>query len=225
MSVAGRLGDIRARVEGACRRAGRPASDVTLVAVSKGQPASAVREAYAAAQRDFGESYAQELRDKARDLADLPGIRWHFIGPLQANKAKYVVGTAVMFHALDRVELAQALDQRLARDGGTLEVLLEVNVGGEASKHGVRPEDTVALAAALAPLARLKLRGLMCIPPPREDPQQVRPDFRTLRALAGSLGLPVLSMGMSDDFEVAIEEGATHVRVGTAIFGARPAKE
>jgi PLP dependent protein len=194
---------------------------VTLIAVSKTQPAEAIREAYAAGQRHFGENYAQEWREKAEALADLPDLTWHFIGSLQTNKAKYLCGKVGWVHTVDRPELARELSRRCAAAGAGVKVLLEVNVGGEAQKGGCAPADAPALAALVAALPALDLRGLTCIPPPEDDP---RPHFRALRALRDQLGLRELSMGMSADWPVAVEEGATFVRVGTAIFGERPRK-
>jgi pyridoxal phosphate enzyme (YggS family) len=191
---------------------------VTLIAVSKTQPAEAIREAYAAGQRHFGENYAQEWRDKAAALADLPDLIWHFIGSLQTNKVKVLAGKVGWVHTVDRLELARELSRRSAAAGTTLKVLLEVNLGGEAQKGGCRPEEAPALAEAVRALPSLDLRGLTCIPPPDQDP---RPHFRALRTLRDRLGLFELSMGMSADWPVAVEEGATFVRVGTAIFGAR----
>jgi len=203
-------------------RAALPAR-VTLVAVSKTQPPEAIRQAYAAGQRHFGENYAQEWRAKAEALADLPELVWHFVGSIQTNKAKVLVGAAPprvgWVHTVDRVELARELSRRAAQRGATLRALLEVNVAREPQKAGCAPEETPALAAEVARLPGIELRGLMCIPPAEGDP---RPHFRALRALGGRLGLPDLSMGMSGDWEAAVEEGATLVRVGTAIFGARP---
>ena len=199
-------------------RAGIPAG-VTLVAVSKTQPADAIREAYAAGQRDFGENYAQEWREKADALADLPALRWHFIGGLQTNKVKYLAGRVAAIHTVDRVELAREISRRFAARGAVARVYLEVNVGGEASKSGCAPADVDGLAAAARALPAVELVGLMTIPPPDDDP---RPHFRTLRALRDRLGLAGLSMGMSADWRVAVEEGSTCVRVGTAIFGERP---
>jgi PLP dependent protein len=212
-------------------RAGIPPG-VTLVAVSKTQPPEAVREAYAAGQRDFGENYAQEWRDKAAALADLDGVVWHFIGALQTNKVKYVVGRpeeapgsprAAWIHTVDRASLAEEVSRRSQRRGAVTRVLLEVNVAGEASKSGCAPADLPRLAEAAARLPGIELRGLMCIPPAEGDP---RPLFAALRALRDGLGMPLpdLSMGMSGDYQAAIGEGSTLVRVGTAIFGARPPK-
>lgn len=205
-------------------REGLPPS-VTLVAVSKTQPPEAIREAYAAGQRDFGENYAQEWRDKAAALADLAGLTWHFIGALQTNKVKYLAGAgpgaprAAWIHTVDRLPLAQEIARRSARAGAVTRVLLEVSVAGEAQKAGCAPAEVPALAEAVRRLEGVELRGLMCIPPAEGDP---RPHFAALRRLGASLGLPDLSMGMSGDYRVAVEEGSTLVRVGTAIFGHRP---
>ncbi|HTN53191.1 MAG TPA: YggS family pyridoxal phosphate-dependent enzyme [Anaeromyxobacter sp.] len=209
--IAERLAAIRAEI---------PAG-VTLVAVSKAQPASAIREAYQAGQRDFGENYAQEWRQKADELADLGALRWHFIGGLQTNKVKLLAGRVAYVHTVDRAELARELSRRFAARAAVARVFLEVNVGGEASKEGCTPEAAAALAGEVAALPALELVGLTCIPPPAEDP---RPHFRALRALRDRLGLRELSMGMSADWRVAIEEGSTFVRIGTAIFGARAAR-
>jgi pyridoxal phosphate enzyme (YggS family) len=194
---------------------------VTLVAVSKTQPADAIREAYDAGQRDFGENYAQEWREKADALADLADLRWHFIGALQTNKVKVLAGRVHAIHTVDRVELARETSKRFSAKGAVARTFLEVNTGGEASKAGCPPEEAPALAAAMRALPGLELVGLMAIPPPDEDP---RPHFRLLRGLRDRLGLGELSMGMSADWRIAVEEGATVIRVGTAIFGERPKK-
>jgi pyridoxal phosphate enzyme (YggS family) len=209
VTVAARLAALAARL---------PAG-VTLIAVSKTQPPAAIREAYAAGQRHFGENYAQEWREKAEALADLPDLTWHFIGSLQTNKVKYLAGRVGWVHTVDRPELARELSRRTAAAGATLKVLLEVNLGGEAQKGGCAPADAAALAALVRGLPALELCGLTCIPPPDDDP---RPHFQALRALRDALGLRELSMGMSADWPVAVEEGATFIRVGTAIFGERP---
>jgi hypothetical protein len=207
------------RVRAAEARAGRPAGSVEVVAVSKLQPPAAIRAAHAAGARAFGENYAQELRDKAEALSDLQGLRWHAIGPLQTNKARYVARSAHVFHALDRLEVAQELSRR--RTGTPLSVYVEVNVAGEASKSGIAPGALSALLNAVRPLPGLELVGLMTMPP-LAPADEVRPYFRALAALAREHGLHGLSMGSTQDFEPAIEEGATVVRVGTAIFGERP---
>ena len=209
MTVAERLARLRAVIP----------PGVTLLAVSKAQPAEAVREAYAAGQRHFGENYVQEWREKAEALSDLPGLAWHFVGSLQTNKVKYLVGRVALVHTVDRLELAREISRRSSQRGVATAVLLEVNVAGEASKSGCPPAEVPALAEAVRALPGLELRGLMCIPPAEGDP---RPHFRALRALRDRLGLAELSMGMSGDYLAAIEEGATIVRLGTAIFGERP---
>jgi len=191
---------------------------VTLVAVSKTQPADAVREAHAAGQRDFGENYVQEWRDKADALADLPDLVWHFVGSLQTNKVKYLAGRVGLVHTVDRLELGREIAKRWEKAGARARVLVEVNLGGEASKGGCAPEAAPELVAALRALQALDVRGLTCIPPPEHDP---RPHFQALRRMRDRLGLVELSMGMSGDYPVAIEEGSTIVRVGTAIFGER----
>jgi pyridoxal phosphate enzyme (YggS family) len=236
MMIAARWQDVCARVAVACARGGRPASDVTIVAVSKTHPASAVREALAAGARDFGENYAQELATKQAALGDLaggpaagrpagPAPRWHFIGRLQRNKAKLVAGRVALVHAVDSAELAEELARRA--EGVTQPMLLAVNLAGEATKGGVTGETAPAVARAIAAIAGASLDGLMTMPPPFDDPEAGRPHFEQLRALRDRLQdelgrpLPVLSMGMSHDFEVAIACGATHVRIGTAIFGSR----
>jgi pyridoxal phosphate enzyme (YggS family) len=211
MTIAERLAAIRAEL---------PAS-VTLVAVSKTQPAAAIREAYEAGHRDFGENYAQEWREKADALGDLEGLRWHFIGALQTNKVKYLAGRVHAIHTVDREELARELSKRFAQKGATARVFLEVNTGGEATKSGCAPAAAPGLAAAIRALPALDLVGLMAIPPPEDDP---RPHFRLLRSLRDQLGLRELSMGMSADWRIAVEEGATVIRVGTAIFGERARK-
>ncbi len=221
--VAEALAAVRERIARACAAAGRDAREVTLLAVSKTHPAALVREAYAAGQRDFGENYAQEWREKADALADLRDLVWHFIGALQTNKVKYLAGRVGWVHTVDRLALAQELSRRSAARGATTRVLLEVNVAGETSKAGCAPGEVPALAEAVAALPGLELRGLMCIPPAEGDP---RPHFAALRALRDRLPVrvPDLSMGMSGDYREAIAEGATLVRIGTALFGARPPK-
>lgn len=225
-TIAERWRAVRARVDAACERAGRAPSEVTVIAVSKTHPASAVREAAAAGATDFGENYAQELAAKRAELAGLP-IRWHYIGRLQRNKAKLVAGQVVLVHAVDSAELAAEIGKRAAV---VQPVLLAINAAGEQTKGGVTADQAGALARAIVATPNVRLDGLMTMPPPADDPEASRPYFEALRALrdrlASELGiaLPVLSMGMSGDFEVAIACGATHVRIGTAIFGARSAR-
>ena len=217
--VAQRLAEIRARIAAACARAGRPVESVTLLAVSKLKPSALIREAYAAGQRAFGENYAQELRDKAVELEALAGLRWHAIGPLQTNKVKYVAKAAHAFHALERLDVARELSKR--RIEAPLPCYVEVNLGGEQSKSGLAPEALGPLLDEVRTLPGLRLEGLMALPPPTEQEEQARGHFRRLRELARAQGLTGLSMGTTHDFELAIEEGATVVRVGTALFGER----
>lgn len=220
-SVAEGLRDVHERIARACAKAGRDPCEVSLVAVSKVHPAEAVRDAYAAGQRLFGENYVQELADKAGALADLADLRWHFIGHLQRNKAKDVVRIGALVETVDSSRLASELEKRAAAEGRVLPVLLQVNVAGEAQKSGCAPEALSALVRDVRAMAHLELRGLMTVPPLGEAPEASRPHFARLAELAAQHGLAELSMGMSADLEVAIEEGATIVRVGTAIFGAR----
>ncbi len=215
------------RVRQAAREAGRDPAGVRLIAVSKTVEASRIRGAYRAGARDFGENYVQEALGKIRELPD--DVRWHMIGHLQSNKARRAVEAFAWIHSLDRPSLAEALEKAAARRGRRVNVLIQVNVGGEATKSGADPEGAVALARRAGEWPHLRVRGLMAIPPWREDPEEVRPYFRALRELRdriAALGLPgvgmeELSMGMSHDFAVAVQEGATMVRVGTAIFGPR----
>jgi pyridoxal phosphate enzyme (YggS family) len=235
MSVAERLRAVRERIAAAAAAAGRSPGEVRLLAVSKTQPSSAVREAYAAGQRDFGENYVQELLEKAEALRDLPELRWHVIGHLQRNKARQVVREASAIHSLDSLELLRELDKRAGavvearRSSGQesrIAALIEVNIGQEPQKGGVSSAELGALIDATREARHLALVGLMCVPPADRDPA---PFFQSLRVLRDAHGgaklLPELSMGMSSDLEAAILAGATWVRVGTAIFGERPKKE
>jgi PLP dependent protein len=220
--IAERWRAVRARVDAACARAGRDPSSVTVVAVAKRHPPEAIAAAAAAGAADIGENYAQEL--VAKQAAVTAPVRWHYIGRLQRNKARMVAGQVALIHAVDSAELAVEIDRRAA---AVQPVLIAINVAGEDTKGGVAPDQAPALLAAMAGLARVRCDGLMTMPPPVDDPEQARPHFAALRALRDRLAtaerpLPLLSMGMSDDFEVAIAEGATHVRIGTAIFGERP---
>ena len=222
---------VQAQMRDACARAGRPENDVRLVAVSKRKPVADIRQALEAGQLEFGENYAQELRDKAGELVDEPRIRWHYIGPLQRNKVKYVVGTAGLLHAVDSVRLLDALESRAAALDVTQEVLVQVNLAQEPQKAGAPEGDLMSLMRRFETSPHLSCRGLMLMPPYSPDPEACRPLYRRLRILGEQLrerDLPnvipdELSMGLSHDFPVAIEEGATLVRVGTAIFGDRPA--
>jgi hypothetical protein len=223
--TAERLARVREAIAAAARRAGRDPAAITLIAVSKTRGPAELRAAAAAGQLDFGENYAQELAAKRAALADLPGLRWHMIGHLQRNKVKLVVPGLHLLQTVDSLRLVEALDRRLAEHDGRLDVLLQVDVAGEAQKDGAAPDELPALVEALRARPRLRLRGLMAIPPWTLDGEGSRPYFRALRELADRLGLAEgereLSMGMSDSFEAAVEEGATLVRVGTAIFGPR----
>jgi len=221
------LQSVRSRIVRAAERAGRDPGSVRLLAVSKQQPAALVRAAAAAGQAEFGENYVQEGIDKVTALADVPGLAWHFIGQLQRNKTREVAEHFDWVHTVDRERIASRLSAQRRHDAAPLQVLLQVRLADEPGKGGVTPAAAPALAAAVAALPRLRLRGLMCIPPPAADPQAQRQPFRQLRELMESLNtaghsLDTLSMGMSDDLEAAVLEGATIVRVGTAIFGRRP---
>lgn len=218
---------VRARIAAACERARRPVQSVTLLCVSKTFTAAQVREAHAAGERRFGENYVQEGLEKIAALADLrPGIEWHLIGPLQSNKTRAVAAQFDWVHGVDRLKVAQRLSEQRPPELPPLNVLLQVNVSGEASKSGLVPDEVAPVARAVAALPRLVLRGLMAIPEPAGDEAAQRLPHRALHALldrlrADGLDLDTLSMGMSADLEAAILEGATIVRIGTAIFGAR----
>ncbi|MCK6395084.1 YggS family pyridoxal phosphate-dependent enzyme [Zoogloea sp.] len=223
--ISARLQNIAGRIAQAAIVAGRDPSEVRLLAVSKTWPAESVREAAAAGQRAFGESYVQEAIDKLDTLAGL-GLEWHFIGPLQSNKTRPVANAFSWVHSVDRLRIAQRLSEQRDVHLPPLQVCIQVNVSGEASKSGVTPDALPELARAVAALPRLQLRGLMTIPEATSDVAVQRARFATLRQLkdglvASGLSLDTLSMGMSDDLDAAIAEGATIVRVGTAIFGSR----
>ena len=225
-SIADRARDTLAAVAAATRAAGRPAATVTTIAVAKFQPAAAVVAAHAAGLTHFGENYVQEGVAKIQRLSHLP-LAWHFIGALQANKTRAVAEHFQWVHTVDRLRTAERLSAQRPTHLPPLQVCLEVMMAPEPGKAGLAPGDVPALATAVAALPRLQLRGLMCIPPPESDPAAQRARFRDLSDLLHALqaqGLPVdtLSMGMSGDYAAAILEGATHVRIGTAIFGARP---
>ncbi len=228
ISITENVARVEERITAACRRSGRKREEVRLVAVSKTHPPEQIRAAFDAGLRDFGENRVQEAKAKRPALADL-AITWHLVGHLQTNKAGAAREMFHWVHSVDSWRLAEKLAQLASPDAAPLPVLMEVNLGEEASKAGMRVADVLDSAAQIGQLRTLDLRGLMVIPPFLEDPEQVRPYFRQLRRLAREIeahNLPnvsmrELSMGMSHDFEVAIEEGATIVRVGTAIFGAR----
>ncbi len=221
----GRLAAFRERIAGAARAAGRAPESVTLVGVGKTQPASVVAAARAAGLADLGENYVQEALEK---MATVPreGTTWHFIGTLQTNKTRAVAEHFDWVHTLDRLKHAERLAAQRPFHGPPLNVLVQVRLAPEETKGGVEPEALAPLARAIAALPRLRLRGLMCIPPPSEDPTVQRAYFARLRGLRDDLvreglSLDALSMGMSSDFEAAILEGATHIRIGTALFGPR----
>ena len=226
-TVIGNLQQVRSRIALACGAAGRAVDSVTLLAVSKTQSPDAVRAAFAAGQRAFGENYVQEALDKITTLADLRRqIEWHLIGPLQSNKTRPVAEAFDWVHSVDRLKIAQRLSEQRPAGMAPLQLCLQVNISGEASKSGLAPVEVPAVARAVAALPRLRLRGLMAIPEPAADDAAQRAPHRALRALlatlnAQGLALDTLSMGMSADLEAAIAEGATMVRVGTAIFGSR----
>jgi len=220
-----RLRLVRQRIEAAANAAGRNPQEITLIGVSKTHPPAAVREALAAGLSDFGENYVQEALDKIDAIG--PGAAtWHFIGALQGNKTRPVAAAFDWVHTVDRAKIARRLSEQRPWHAPSLKVCLQVNLGDEQTKSGVAPEGLRTLAAEVAALPRIELRGLMCIPPEESDPGRQRHWFHRLRELRDDLrdaghALDVLSMGMSGDFEVAITEGATHVRVGTALFGPR----
>ncbi len=217
MSVRERLSAVRERIEHACARSGRESSSITLIAVTKVFPAAAIREAYEAGLRDFGENYVQEFESKAPEVGDLPDARFHLIGHLQSNKAKKAADLFQVIQTVDSAKLARRLDEA----GRALEVMLEVKLSIEDAKSGVDPGELSALIDAVRACKNLRLTGLMTMPPWSDEAEPSRPYFRRMRELGAQFALPNLSMGMSHDFEVAIEEGATHIRVGTALFGRR----
>jgi pyridoxal phosphate enzyme (YggS family) len=218
-----RLHHVRQRLQAAARAAGRAPEAIQLVAVSKTQPAAALAAAYRCGQRHFGENYLQEALEKQARLGHC-AITWHFIGPIQSNKTRPIAEHFHWVHSVDRLKIAQRLSEQRPGDLPPLNVCLQVNISGEDSKSGAEPAALAELAAAVAALPRLRLRGLMCIPAPCDDPLRQRRPFAALRELRQSLpvaGLDTLSMGMTDDLEAAVAEGATILRIGTAIFGSR----
>jgi PLP dependent protein len=227
MSIAENLAAIRQRIADAAIAAGRQASEVRLVAVSKTKPAAAIAEALNCGQLIFGENYVQELVAKS---AELPAqISWHFIGNLQSNKVRQIAGLVDMIHSVDRLSLAQEIDRQWGALGKCCDILVQVNISCEATKGGTSSEELLDLVGAIATLPHLRIKGLMTMPPFFDDPEAARPYFRALKQLAGEVeaariaGVEMreLSMGMSGDFEAAIGEGATLVRVGSALFGER----
>ncbi|MBN2427335.1 MAG: YggS family pyridoxal phosphate-dependent enzyme [Deltaproteobacteria bacterium] len=230
MSVRENLGHVREQLSAACNRAGRNPEDVRLVAIAKTKPVDVVREALSAGQTVIGESYVQEFVDKAEAIRE--SVEWHFVGALQTNKVKYLAGKVALIHSVDRLHLAEEIDRQWAKIGQAVDILIQLNLGHEVTKSGADEEELEKLVREIAQLEHVKIKGLMTLPPYLDDPEDVRPFFRHLRELAryidglGIAGVEMreLSMGMTHDFEVAIEEGATLIRVGTAIFGARRPK-
>ena len=221
-TIAENIAKVGERIRAAAQASGRDLDHIGLLAVSKTKPAAAVREAYAAGIRDFGENYLQEALEKQAELSELPLI-WHFIGPIQSNKTKPIAEHFAWVHSVDRLKIAQRLSEQRPADLPPLNICLQVNVSAEDSKSGCAPAELAALAQAVSQLPNLRLRGLMAIPEPTDDVAAQRAAFARLRELRGGLPLPLdtLSMGMSHDLDAAIAEGATWVRIGTALFGAR----
>ncbi len=221
------LGEVRENIRKACKKAGRNVEDVTLIAVSKTKPLSMLEEAYEAGARDFGENKVQEIIEKRPAMPE--DARFHMIGHLQRNKVKQVLPHTVLIHSVDSLRLAEQIDQEAKKLGITAKILLEVNVAKEESKFGIMPEDVFEMVEQIAAFSHLRIEGLMTIAPFVEDPEENRPVFRKLYQLSvdikkkniDNVGMSVLSMGMTGDYQVAVEEGATMIRVGTGIFGAR----
>jgi pyridoxal phosphate enzyme (YggS family) len=221
-TIAANISTLESRIRTAALAAQRDPGAIGLLAVSKTKPAAAIREAFAAGLRDFGENYLQEALGKQQELADLP-LCWHFIGPIQSNKTRAIAEHFAWVHSVDRLKIAQRLSEQRPPGLEPLNICLQVNVSGEASKSGCAPQDLPALAEAVSALPRLRLRGLMAIPEPTDDTDAQLAAFARVRTLREHLNLPLdtLSMGMSHDLEAAIAQGATWVRIGTALFGAR----
>lgn len=231
-SITDKIVSVTRRIEKARLQAGRKAQSVRLLAVSKTRHANELREAAAAGQQDFGENYVQEALDKIADLQEIPGLRWHFIGPVQSNKTAQIASAFCWVHSVDRLKIARRLNDQRDPQLPPLNICLQVNIDNEASKSGCTLGELPALAAAVGELTQLSLRGLMAIPDPERGAAKLRESFRAMnnaliqlrQEQPGSGPLDTLSMGMSGDMELAIEEGATWVRVGTAVFGPRPQK-
>jgi pyridoxal phosphate enzyme (YggS family) len=221
-TIAENISTLAERIDNAAQAVQRDPASVGLLAVSKTKPAGDLREAYTAGLRDFGENYLQEALGKQSELSDLPLI-WHFIGPIQSNKTRAIAENFAWVHSVDRLKIAQRLSEQRPADLPPLNICIQVNVSGEASKSGCTPQDLPALAQAIGALPNLRLRGLMAIPEPTEDSDEQNAAFAAVRTLQDQLNLPLdtLSMGMSHDLEAAIAQGATWVRIGTALFGAR----
>jgi pyridoxal phosphate enzyme (YggS family) len=227
VSVRENLEHVREQLAAACTRVGRKPEEVRLVAIAKTKPAEMVREAFAAGQKIIGESYVQELVEKVEVIEE--PVEWHFVGGLQTNKVKYLRGKVALIHSVDRLHLAEEINRQWVKIGETADILIQLNLGHEATKSGTSEEELENLVREIAQLPNVRVKGLMTLPPYFDDPEEVRPFFRELKGLSqhiAELNIPgvemrELSMGMTHDFEVAIEEGATLIRVGTAIFGMR----
>ena len=225
--IAENIRSVEQRIQAACARAGRRRDEVTLICVTKTMPVTDLQEAYDEGQRNFGENRVQEITEKYPLLPD--DIRWHMIGHLQRNKVKYLMDRVVMIHSVDSASLARTISEEAVKAGRTMDILLEVNAAGEESKFGLSYEEVLPLVREIAPLPGLHICGLMTVAPYTDDPETNREFFKKLRDLSvdidrqsiDNVSMHTLSMGMTGDFEVAIEEGATHIRVGTAIFGKR----
>jgi PLP dependent protein len=226
MTIRDQLFRVREQIQQAELQAGRAVGSVQLLAVSKLHPVSSIREAYEAGQREFGENYVQELQEKRQALRDLPDLRFHLIGHLQSNKVKIALECADVIQTIDSIKIIESLGKRAGLEEKNLPIMIEINIGQESQKHGASPDSLPELMAEIAKHSRLQLRGLMTVPPHTDDPEGARPYLAALRTLREQNGgeqlLPELSMGMSHDMQVAVSEGATMVRIGTAIFGARP---
>lgn len=226
-SIQSAIKDVTERISTACKRAGRNPEEVTLIAVSKTMPVEAIREAMESGMIEFGENRPQELRDKQVEITE--PLHWHMIGSLQTNKLKYVIGKTVLIHSVDSVHLAQAIQEMSEKKGLVTDILLEINIAGEESKHGISPEELESTVRALAAFSNIRIRGLMTVAPYTENAEENRIYFRQMKQLMvdinskniDNVNMDILSMGMTGDYEIAIEEGATHVRVGTGIFGHR----
>ena len=219
--------DVNDRIKNACERVGRNPKEVTLIAVSKTMPVDAIREAMDCGMIEFGENRPQELRDKQAVITE--PLHWHMIGALQTNKLKYVVGKTVMIHSVDTLHLAEAIEEASLKNDVISDVLLEINIAGEATKHGIAPEHLEELVKQISSFSHIKIRGLMTVAPYTDNPEENRVYFKKMKQLMVDINsknidnvyMDILSMGMTGDYEIAIEEGATHVRVGTGIFGHR----
>ena len=226
-SIQTAIAEVSAKIEAACKRARRDPKEVTLIAVSKTMPVEAIRDAMACGMVDFGENRPQELRDKQSEITE--PLRWHMIGALQTNKLKYVIGKTTLIHSVDSVHLAEAIEEMSAKKDLVTEVLLEINIAGEESKHGIMPEELEGFVREMTRFSHIKVRGLMTVAPYTEVAEENRVYFRKMKQLMVDINsknidnvyMDMLSMGMTGDYEIAVEEGATLVRVGTGIFGHR----